>query len=193
MRRGDFMAAHASAHAVIARSGIRNVAIPWRTVNIYKQARRRAVGWARPSRPAPRRGSLTLAAVPCACSPGPAVAEPTRPYRVVPDLCAPRTRSGIHFDSLDSPRRQPRPGCAARRPRRSFEVAPNPTLGARLRDVSQSEEGGCLGAELCKPNVVFGGAGLRASAATHPYATFCILFAKSRPDVGGGRGLPSLW
>lgn len=26
---------------------------------------------------------------------------------------------------------------------------------------------------------------------TRGYATFCILFAKSRPDVGGGRGLPS--
>jgi hypothetical protein len=24
------------------------------------------------------------------------------------------------------------------------------------------------------------------------YATFCILLAKSRPEVGGGRGFPSL-
>jgi hypothetical protein len=33
---------------------------------------------------------------------------------------------------------------------------------------------------------------LRASGAPRGYATFCILLAKSRPDVGGGSGLPSL-
>jgi hypothetical protein len=32
---------------------------------------------------------------------------------------------------------------------------------------------------------------LRASGALRGYATFCILFAKSRPDVGGGRAFPS--
>ena len=31
------------------------------------------------------------------------------------------------------------------------------------------------------------------SAPARGYATFCILFAKSRPEVAGGRGLPSLW
>jgi len=33
----------------------------------------------------------------------------------------------------------------------------------------------------------------RASGALRGYATFCILLAKSRPDVGGGSCLPSLW
>ncbi len=27
----------------------------------------------------------------------------------------------------------------------------------------------------------------------YPYATLCILLAKSRPEVGGGRGFPSFW
>ena len=31
------------------------------------------------------------------------------------------------------------------------------------------------------------------SAPATAYATFCILFAKSRPEVAGGKGLPSLW
>jgi len=39
--------------------------------------------------------------------------------------------------------------------------------------------------------VVVGIARASANPAAGSYAMFCILFAKSRPDVGGGKGLPS--
>jgi hypothetical protein len=47
--------------------------------------------------------------------------------RVVPDLCAPRTRSGIHLDLFDILADNPGLGCAARAPRKGAKPAPGLT------------------------------------------------------------------
>jgi len=73
-----------------------------------------------------------------------------------------------------------------------------PPLDVRPADSGRSARG--RPAPACRSAASAGPPRLGASGRLRPrrrhrlagYATFCILFAKSRPDVGGGSALPSL-
>src|SRR6266581_9108290 len=82
--------------------------------------------------------------------------------------------------------REPRPQ------NRRWRVRPDARAQPRARHQPRDSDPRTLARRARAPRDAPAGRGAGAGeVSVTAYATFCILLAKSRPDVGGGRGFPS--